>query len=134
MFNFVNCQPPLKLLTLNLFNPPGCDCNSIGSTHVSCSETGICECKTGFIGDKCDECGPDRFNYPLCEECNCNFRGVTENFWMHGGCANVPPGELCSCKDGVTGRLCDHCEPGHYDFPNCFSKYWVTLYKREVTL
>ena len=28
-----------------------------------------------------------------------------------GGCASVPKGELCECKDAVTGRICDTCKP-----------------------
>ena len=78
---------------------------------MSCSDTGVCDCKENFIGDKCSECAPERFNYPLCEECNCNPEGVTDNFFAMGGCASVPKGELCECKDAVTGRICDTCKP-----------------------
>ena len=89
-----------------------CDCDSIGSTRMSCSDTGVCDCKPNFVGKQCDECAPDRFNYPLCEECNCNPDGVTETFFtLDGGCAEVPKGELCTCKAAVTGRICDTCKP-----------------------
>ena len=79
---------------------------------MSCSDTGVCDCKPNFVGKQCDECAPDRFNYPLCEECNCNPDGVTETFFtLDGGCAEVPKGELCTCKAVVTGRICDTCKP-----------------------
>ena len=52
-----------------------------------------------------------RYNYPLCEECNCNPEGVPPTFFADGGCANVAPGTLCTCKERVTGRICDTCKP-----------------------
>ena len=52
-----------------------------------------------------------RYNYPLCEECNCNPDGVPPTFFADGGCANVAPGTLCTCKERVEGRICDTCKP-----------------------
>ena len=52
-----------------------------------------------------------RYNYPLCEECNCDPAGVPPTFFDDGGCANVAPGTLCTCKERVTGRICDTCKP-----------------------
>ena len=52
-----------------------------------------------------------RYNYPLCEECNCDPEGVPPTFFAQGGCANVAPGTLCTCKERVTGRICDTCKP-----------------------
>ena len=95
--------------------PSGCGCDNIGSTRLSCSDTGICNCKPNFVGDKCNQCAPERFNYPLCEECNCNPDGVTDNFFAMGGCANVPKGELCECKEAVTGRTCNTCKPLYWN-------------------
>lgn len=40
-------------------------------------------------------------------ECNCDPRGVSRNF---AGCDKVPKGELCSCKERVTGRICNECQ------------------------
>jgi hypothetical protein len=39
-------------------------------------------------------------------ECNCHPAGVTRDF---AGCASVPPGELCTCRENVHGRKCDTC-------------------------
>lgn len=41
-------------------------------------------------------------------ECNCNPAGVPVTF---GGCGDAPVGELCQCKERVTGRICDRCRP-----------------------
>ena len=87
-----------------------CGCDSVGSNGMSCTDNGICDCKENFVGEKCDECAAERFNYPLCEECNCDPDGVTENFFTMGGCASVPKGELCDCKETVTGRTCNMCK------------------------
>ena len=51
-----------------------------------------------------------RYNYPLCEPCNCNPDGVTEDFFAIGGCDSVPEGSLCTCKENVMGRICDTCK------------------------
>ena len=96
---------------MDQFTCLGCECDSMGSTRESCSDTGVCDCKENFVGEKCSECAKDRFNYPECEPCNCNPDGVTDNFFALGGCASVPIGELCDCKDAVTGRICDTCKP-----------------------
>ena len=52
----------------------------------------------------------ERFNPPLCEECNCDPKGVADNFFQRGGCATAKKGELCTCKEKVTGRTCNQCE------------------------
>ena len=85
----------------------------------SCDGNGHCTCKPNFMGIKCDRCAPDRFNWPLCEACNCDPRGVAKNFFENGGCATVRTGELCTCKEKVTGRSCSQCAPGFYGFPDC---------------
>ena len=56
-----------------------CKCNPNGSTSMSCDNKGDCTCKSGFTGNKCDECiaglGGDNcnecalgsFSYPDCQ-------------------------------------------------------------------
>lgn len=45
--------------------------------------------------------------YPnFISECNCDPAGVPETF---GGCGEAPVGELCECKERVTGRICNKC-------------------------
>lgn len=49
----------------------------MGST---CDDNGQCHCNPNFDGDKCDRCKEQYYNYPACEECNCDPRGVTASF------------------------------------------------------
>ena len=57
-----------------------CICNPHGSTTLECGKNnGVCSCKEGFtglkcnecipnvIGDKCDTCQGTFFNYPSCQ-------------------------------------------------------------------
>ena len=67
--------------------------------------------KLSYASRHCPQCAPERYNYPSCEECNCNPDGVTEDFFAKGGCDTVPPGSLCTCKANVMGRICDTCKP-----------------------
>ena len=92
-----------------------CSCNSFGSVGLSCDSNGHCSCLNNFMGIKCDQCAPERFNFPLCEECNCDPKGVADDFFQRGGCASVPKGELCSCKEKVTGRTCSQCKPLYWN-------------------
>ena len=90
----------------------GCACNSFGSKGLNCDDSGTCSCKENFEGLKCDKCMPQRYNYPLCEECTCDVKGVPDDFFTIGGC-EIPAqeGKLCSCKENVEGRICDTCKP-----------------------
>lgn len=85
-----------------------CECDTYGAVGVSCGNDGICFCKSNFDGDKCNSCKKGFYNYPLCEGCNCNPAGILPTF---GGCGSLTSGELCECKERVTGRICDQCRP-----------------------
>ena len=43
-----------------------CNCDIDGSQNVLCSHDGLCNCKVGFTGDKCDDCSPGLFPFPYC--------------------------------------------------------------------
>ena len=92
-----------------------CGCNNPGSKGVSCNDEGTCLCKPEFTGIQCEVCSEGFYNYPLCEGCNCDPAGVKETF---GGCGTLPVGELCECKDRVTGRICNTCKPLFWDLQN----------------
>ena len=92
-----------------------CACDSFGARGLSCDNNGHCACLPNFMGVKCDQCAPQRFNFPRCEECNCDPKGVADDFFQRGGCANVPKGELCTCKEKVTGRTCSVCKPLYWN-------------------
>ncbi|KAJ3126050.1 Laminin subunit beta-3 [Nowakowskiella sp. JEL0407] len=42
-----------------------CDCNAVGSTGL-CDASGICTCKSGFSGTKCDKCADGLNGFPNC--------------------------------------------------------------------
>ncbi|XP_033099240.1 laminin subunit alpha-like [Anneissia japonica] len=46
------------------------------------------------------------------KSCRCNVHGSTDYF-----CNQL--GGQCPCRERYTGRRCDHCKIGFFDFPNC---------------
>ncbi|XP_003220083.1 netrin-G1 isoform X3 [Anolis carolinensis] len=61
-----------------------CNCNRFGSIRDRCNEKGMCECKQGTTGPKCDKC----------------LRGY---YWHNQGCqSNVCDNELQICLNGGT--------------------------------
>ncbi|XP_014673412.1 PREDICTED: laminin subunit alpha-like [Priapulus caudatus] len=84
-----------------------CDCDLLGAHGASCNDQGQCICRGNFEGLHCDRCRENFYNYPLCEACNCHPAGVSDSF---GGCDTVAEGQLCECKERVTGRICDECK------------------------
>lgn len=54
-----------------------CNCDVQGSQRTTCdAETGQCTCFTYIAGRRCDRCMPDYFNFPRCEDCKCDPRGI----------------------------------------------------------
>lgn len=102
-----------SIFSLSLFSRvTACKCQSPGSNGVSCNGEGQCTCYSNFDGETCNHCKEGYYNYPSCEECNCDPAGVTVKFQ---GCASVPAGELCQCKERVTGRICNDCKPLYWN-------------------
>ncbi len=102
---------------------PACECDYAGSQGVTCNDNGVCTCHSNFVGTKCDECDEDRYNYPRCEECNCDPAGVIESFYEIGGCKKASedtPDTLCTCKDRVAGRICNTCKPLYWNLQKWF--------------
>lgn len=91
-----------------------CNCESPGSNGVSCNSDGQCLCSNNFDGTTCNKCKESFYNYPTCEECNCNPAGVASGF-LGCGTTTVPKGELCKCKERVTGRICNECKPLYWN-------------------
>nr|XP_009940178.1 PREDICTED: agrin [Opisthocomus hoazin] len=99
---------------------PTCNCDPVGSVRDDCEQmTGLCSCKTGITGMKCNQCPngsklgmtgceKDPSAPKSCEEMNCEFGAscVEVNGFAHCEC----PSPLCSeanmtkvCgSDGVT--------------------------------
>ncbi|RVE52213.1 hypothetical protein evm_003132 [Chilo suppressalis] len=98
-YGFPNCRP--------------CNCPST----AICDDNGMCICPKNVEGENCDRCKPYTFNFDVhrgCDDCNCNPLGVIGNQLQ----CETDSGS-CACKENVIGRVCDHCVPGHYAFPDC---------------
>ena len=59
-----------------------CFCDPIGTANTShgCSLGGICACKDGFAGVKCDRCSPTSLGiYPHCRPCTVCYQRLRSN-------------------------------------------------------
>ncbi|XP_038249040.1 laminin subunit alpha-1 [Dermochelys coriacea] len=68
-------------------------------------------CLIGYEGQYCERCSLGYYGNPempggSCQQCQCNPSGS-----IHNNCN--PISGQCLCKQGVTGQLCDACEPRH---------------------
>ncbi|XP_061212315.1 laminin subunit alpha-1 isoform X2 [Neopsephotus bourkii] len=68
-------------------------------------------CLPGYEGQYCERCslgyyGDPQFPGGSCHQCQCNPSGS-----VHANCDRVTG--QCLCKQGVTGQLCEECEPRH---------------------
>lgn len=88
-----------------------CQCNQIGAYKAQCNETGVCECKPGVAGDKCDHCAVNFFEFSVrgCRPCGCSVAGSRDNI---PSC--TPLTGQCQCKEHVEGQNCDKCKPGYF--------------------
>uniref|UniRef100_A0A672HPT0 Laminin subunit gamma-1 n=1 Tax=Salarias fasciatus TaxID=181472 RepID=A0A672HPT0_SALFA len=90
-----------------------CGCNSVGSESPQCDSRGMCACKPGVAGDKCDRCQPGYHSLTEagCRPCSCSPSGSTQE-------CDVATGQ-CRCKDNVEGFSCDRCKLGYFNLdPN----------------
>ncbi|XP_008118175.2 laminin subunit alpha-1 isoform X1 [Anolis carolinensis] len=93
-----------------------CPRTSPGSFSSTCVLQGVNDfhcnaCITGYEGQYCERCSPTYFGDPKapggsCQQCQCNPNGS-----VHNTCDHISG--QCVCKQGVTGWLCDECEPRH---------------------
>jgi usherin len=99
--------------SLSADNPLGCEgcsCDPIGSVSTDCdSATGLCSCKPGVTGARCDLCLPEftELSAAGCIPCTCHVNGSVSNV------CNSTSGQ-CPCVPGAVGMTCDSCEPGFY--------------------
>ncbi|KAJ0012238.1 hypothetical protein NQD34_013213 [Periophthalmus magnuspinnatus] len=86
-----------------------CGCNSIGSESPQCDDRGVCSCKPGVTGEKCDRCQPGFHSLTEagCRPCSCSPSGSTQECDVHTG--------QCRCKDYVEGFTCDRCKLGYFN-------------------
>ncbi|VDD96150.1 unnamed protein product [Enterobius vermicularis] len=93
-----------------------CNCDPTGSKSNICApKGGQCECKTNVVGRKCDRCAVGTFGFGPsgCTACACDSVGSLNNV------CDRQSGQ-CLCRErGITGRQCNQCQPGFWDFPTC---------------
>ncbi|KAG2458283.1 LAMA3 protein, partial [Polypterus senegalus] len=94
-------------------------CKPCSCGNRLCDEiTGQCICPPQTVKPSCNICQKKTFGYhPLvgCEGCNCSESGIVN--LPHADC-DRSSGQ-CKCKPKVTGRQCDRCAPGYFNFPEC---------------
>uniref|UniRef100_A0AAY4DT57 Laminin, beta 1b n=1 Tax=Denticeps clupeoides TaxID=299321 RepID=A0AAY4DT57_9TELE len=90
-----------------------CMCNEIGTASHGCLDgecvcdgaTGQCPCRPGVVGQNCDQCASEMWNFESgdgCQFCQCH------PVHSYGSSCNLLSGQ-CSCKPGFGGRTCDEC-------------------------
>uniref|UniRef100_A0A8C8SLQ1 Laminin subunit alpha-2 n=1 Tax=Pelusios castaneus TaxID=367368 RepID=A0A8C8SLQ1_9SAUR len=98
-----DCSPCASTLSPSSFSPT---CVLKDGHDFHCDA-----CLTGYEGQYCERCSLGYYGNPevpggSCQECQCNPNGS-----IHNNCDRVSG--QCLCKQGVTGQLCDACEPRH---------------------
>ena len=99
-----------------------CECNQHASACVYDTELGAgrcLSCRDNTQGTNCQECVPFYYNpagipqsaSDACQPCDCFSGGITDD----GQCQQDGSGQ-CSCKMFVTGRRCDQCADGFFNF------------------
>lgn len=88
-----------------------CNCNPEGvlGGNLNCDlDTGACDCKANVIDRKCDLCMNGFWNFPLCEECDCDPAGT-----QPGICDKES--SRCLCKENAGDATCGSCDPGTFN-------------------
>jgi hypothetical protein len=96
----------------NLSKCEDCACNSYYSQSPQCDSKGVCQCKTGVAGAKCNEgCQSAFYNLTStgCIPCDCDPVGQLSNV------CDDTTGQ-CPCRSGAAGVSCNICRDGFFDF------------------
>ena len=93
-------------LVFNSLTPSACNCDQRGSLDGFCNSiTGQCSCIPNAYGQACDVCAPGFWNFPNCQQCNCNG---------HAPLCESRSGVCLQCEDFTVGHYCER-----FDFNSC---------------
>ncbi|XP_071328407.1 mucin-5AC [Trachinotus anak] len=82
-----------------------CGCDADGSVSPHCSDTGLCQCKDGATGRRCDSCLPGYTWRGGKASCTANMCDEERLICQNGGtCVDF---QRCVCPDNFTGTLCE---------------------------
>ncbi|XP_038141553.1 laminin subunit beta-1-like isoform X2 [Cyprinodon tularosa] len=98
-----------------------CTCVPAGTLQSACSDgrclcdsqNGSCPCRGAVMGNNCDQCAPDHWNYGQeggCQPCNCHPQHSV------GSHCNMFTGQ-CRCRHGFGGQQCTECQENHWGDP-----------------
>ena len=59
-------------------DPDDCQCNELGSVDLTCN-CGKCLCKTNVVGDTCDQCEIEHYDFPNCKGRCIHFQNSNRN-------------------------------------------------------
>ncbi|XP_033110841.1 usherin-like [Anneissia japonica] len=97
--------------------PCACDETGVDAPAVCDQNSGQCSCIVNRYGRRCDQCSGGTYLAPNggrgCVQCNCHPMSS-----LSGSVCDAVNGQ-CQCVDGgsgVTGRRCDSCLPGFFNF------------------
>lgn len=108
------CQPP-SIITFFLFPPPcpACNCDPVGSVRDDCEQmTGLCSCKTGITGMKCNQCpNGSKLGMTGCEKGAGRPRGTrgdrgAGDTWRQRCCSAESLGGEREVGSGIASWLC----------------------------
>ncbi|KAK3091660.1 hypothetical protein FSP39_021617 [Pinctada imbricata] len=116
--NCAYCQEWFHGDAVNAKDCRSCDCDQCGSS--SCDrDSGTCTCKPNVVGPTCSQCAVSAVMIQLnlirmvstgcngCRDCNCGAASVQSQCDDNG---------QCTCQPGVTGRACDMCIEGYWNY------------------
>lgn len=89
---------PMLFWSLILFFLLACNCNPQGSLNESCNEFGICNCKPGVLGIKCDSCAENKHN--LSASCISKFCK-----WSLNNCLKIKVNQNLNKKCARNGEI-----------------------------
>nr|XP_046242363.1 netrin-G2 isoform X3 [Scatophagus argus] len=83
-----------------------CDCDVQRSVSPHCSDSGVCQCKPGASGRRCDTCLPGYTWREGEARCTANICDEERLICQNGGtCVNF---QRCVCPDNFTGSFCEN--------------------------